>query len=99
MAPPHLSARSVETIRFFVRRGLEPGNAAAQEHAMTDQDDFPSRVRRSLSSHRAVKIDDRSLYAASVLLPFFASETGAPHLWLVRRAVDMRVHGGQVALP
>jgi 8-oxo-dGTP pyrophosphatase MutT (NUDIX family) len=35
-----------------------------------------------------------------VLLPFFApSSEEAPHLWLVRRADGMRVHGGQVALP
>jgi 8-oxo-dGTP pyrophosphatase MutT (NUDIX family) len=66
---------------------------------MMNEHDFPARVRRSLSRHRAVKTTDGTLSPASVLLPFFASETGAPELWLVRRAVGMRVHGGQVALP
>jgi 8-oxo-dGTP pyrophosphatase MutT (NUDIX family) len=62
-------------------------------------DDFPARVRRALSSRPAVKAKESTLYPASVLLPFYASEKGAPELWLVRRAVGMRVHGGQVALP
>jgi 8-oxo-dGTP pyrophosphatase MutT (NUDIX family) len=74
-------------------------DSAATEHAITNAHDFPARVRRALSVHRAVKIKDESLYSASVLLPFFASESGAPYLWLVRRAIDMRLHGGQVALP
>jgi 8-oxo-dGTP pyrophosphatase MutT (NUDIX family) len=66
---------------------------------MMNDGDFPARVRRSLSIHRALKARESTLCPASVLLPFFASETGTPQLWLVRRAVGMRVHGGQVALP
>jgi 8-oxo-dGTP pyrophosphatase MutT (NUDIX family) len=62
--------------------------------------EFPERVRKLLASRRPWKVRDASLQPASVLLPLFASEPGGPpELWLVRRSEDMRVHGGQVALP
>jgi 8-oxo-dGTP pyrophosphatase MutT (NUDIX family) len=61
---------------------------------------FADRVRQVLSSHTAVRAKGEPLRLASVLLPFFSPVEGAPpELWLVRRPEDMRVHGGQVALP
>lgn len=53
-----------------------------------------------LASRQPIRARDEPLRAASVLLPFFAATEGAPpELWLVRRPDDMRMHGGQVALP
>jgi len=53
-----------------------------------------------LASRQPILAHDEPLRAASVLLPFFAPTEGAPpELWLVRRPDDMRMHGGQVALP
>jgi 8-oxo-dGTP pyrophosphatase MutT (NUDIX family) len=61
---------------------------------------FANRVRRILSQRSPVRARGELLRPASVLLPFFApTEEALPHLWLVRRADGMRVHGGQVALP
>jgi 8-oxo-dGTP pyrophosphatase MutT (NUDIX family) len=61
---------------------------------------FAPRVRRILSSRAPVRAQGEPLRLASVLLPFFApSDRAAPELWLVRRPDDMRIHGGQVALP
>jgi 8-oxo-dGTP pyrophosphatase MutT (NUDIX family) len=61
---------------------------------------FVERVRHALSSHTPVRARGEPLRLASVLLPFFAPAEGAPpELWLVRRPDEMRVHGGQVALP
>ena len=66
---------------------------------------FADRVRTILSSRRPVRARGDGLLPASVLLPFFSrtddgpSVDSGPHLWLVRRADGMRVHGGQVALP
>jgi 8-oxo-dGTP pyrophosphatase MutT (NUDIX family) len=61
---------------------------------------FVERVRQALSSRTPVRARGEPLRLASVLLPFFAPSEGAsPALWLVRRPDDMRVHGGQVALP
>jgi 8-oxo-dGTP pyrophosphatase MutT (NUDIX family) len=61
--------------------------------------EFAERVRGVLVSRDPVPVNDATLAPASVLLPFFAGENGAPMLWLVRRADGMRIHGGQVALP
>jgi 8-oxo-dGTP pyrophosphatase MutT (NUDIX family) len=66
---------------------------------------FADRVRSNLSSRKPVRARGDALHLASVLLPFFSpSGDGSsldlgPHLWLVRRADGMRMHGGQVALP
>jgi 8-oxo-dGTP pyrophosphatase MutT (NUDIX family) len=66
---------------------------------------FADRVRQILASRKPIRARGDSLHEASVLLPFFSrSDDGSSidrgvHLWLVRRADGMRVHGGQVALP
>jgi 8-oxo-dGTP pyrophosphatase MutT (NUDIX family) len=61
---------------------------------------FPDQVRRLLAAHSPARHLENSLSPASVLLPLFApSPDAAAEVWLVRRADEMRVHGGQVALP
>jgi 8-oxo-dGTP pyrophosphatase MutT (NUDIX family) len=61
---------------------------------------FADRVRQALAAREPIRARGEPLRAASVLLPFFAPTEGAPaELWLVRRPDDMRMHGGQVALP
>jgi 8-oxo-dGTP pyrophosphatase MutT (NUDIX family) len=60
---------------------------------------FPDSVRRILASRSPRLHRGDALSPASVLLPLFAPAGGAPELWLVRRADEMRIHGGQVALP
>jgi 8-oxo-dGTP pyrophosphatase MutT (NUDIX family) len=58
------------------------------------------RIRLLLGSHTPTGKADGSLTQASVLVPLFAgSPDGEAAVWLVRRSDDLRVHGGQVALP
>jgi 8-oxo-dGTP pyrophosphatase MutT (NUDIX family) len=61
---------------------------------------FPAKVRRLLAAREPVRRDEAALQPAAVLLPLFApSPEKEPHVWLVRRPDQMRIHGGQVALP
>ncbi|HEY3593426.1 MAG TPA: CoA pyrophosphatase [Polyangiaceae bacterium] len=61
---------------------------------------FPDSVRRLLAARSPVLHERGGLLPASVLVPLFApSPQGTPEVWLVRRADDLRVHSGQVALP
>lgn len=61
---------------------------------------FPDRVRRLLRARTPVASGEDALLPASVLLPLFTPTGGAPpEIWLVRRPDEMRIHGGQVALP
>lgn len=61
---------------------------------------FPDRVRRLLQARAPIAMDKEAFLPASVLLPLFAPTSGAPpEIWLVRRPEEMRIHGGQVALP
>jgi 8-oxo-dGTP pyrophosphatase MutT (NUDIX family) len=61
---------------------------------------FPDNVRRLLSARAPRRQTGSTLLPASVLVPLFAPMAGSPaEVWLVRRADEMRVHGGQVALP
>jgi len=58
------------------------------------------RIRRLLSSRVPVRKASPALTEASVLVPLFASDgASGPSVWLLRRSDDLRVHGGQVALP
>jgi 8-oxo-dGTP pyrophosphatase MutT (NUDIX family) len=58
------------------------------------------RIRALLHARTPVGKADGSLTRASVLVALFAKGPDAePAVWLVRRSDDLRVHGGQVALP
>ena len=62
--------------------------------------ELAERVRTLLASRVPWRARDSSLVPASVLIPLFARDPSiGPQLWLVRRAEDMRLHRGQVALP
>src|ERR1041384_732003 len=94
MARRRASARSVAPTRFCDPAGGDRLTATPQGKTFAD------RVRHILSQRTPVRARSDSLRPASVLLPFFAPPgESLPHLWLVRRADGMRVHGGQVALP
>jgi 8-oxo-dGTP pyrophosphatase MutT (NUDIX family) len=61
---------------------------------------FPDKVRRLLSAHPPRRQHGSTLAPASVLVPLFAAGSdSAAEVWLVRRADEMRLHSGQVALP
>jgi 8-oxo-dGTP pyrophosphatase MutT (NUDIX family) len=67
---------------------------------MNDVHPLRDRIRSLLRSRTPVGMASGSLIEASVLIPLFASGPDAePSVWLVRRSDDLRVHGGQVALP
>src|SRR5882724_1086668 len=64
------------------------------------EDAFPDVLRRILAARFPCEQAAGILAPASVLVPLFAPIAGAdPEVWLVRRADEMRLHGGQVALP
>ncbi|MBI3722571.1 CoA pyrophosphatase [bacterium] len=62
-------------------------------------DAFFLELARRLRGRKRASIDDPSLRAASVLVPIFAGEDGAPRLVLTQRVSTLSAHAGQVAFP